>query len=136
MYKFTKLFLIVSAVVSIAAMSNPGMPADEKFQNLKVLPKNITDEQLDSAMDQYKVSLGVRCSFCHAQGPEIDGKRHLDFASDSKPEKQRAREMIQMTNYLNETYFNPDHSTRPDTIHAVICYTCHRGNQEIGRAHV
>ena len=130
MFKYLKLFLIAASIVAIAASSIPYPKEGEKFENLKVLPKDITDEQLDSVMDHFKASLGVKCSFCHAEGPVIDGKRHLDFASDAMPEKVRAREMIQMTNYLNETFFNPEHSTRPDTIHEVICYTCHRGTKE------
>lgn len=130
MLKHLKLFLLVASIVTIASSSIPYPNEGEKFENLKVLPKNITDEQLDSVMDHFKISLGVKCSFCHADGPVIDGKKHLDFASDAKSEKLRAREMIQMTNYLNETFFNPEHSTRPDTIHEVICYTCHRGTKE------
>ncbi|MCX6276383.1 MAG: c-type cytochrome [Bacteroidetes bacterium] len=130
MFKYLKLFLIAASIVTIAASSIPFPQEGEKFENLKVLPKDITDEQLDSVMDHFKTSLDVKCSFCHAGGPVIDGKKHLDFVSDAKPEKLRAREMIQMTNYLNETFFNPDHSSRPDTIHEVICYTCHRGTKE------
>ncbi len=130
MFKYLKLFLIAASIVTIAASSIPYPQEEEKFENLKVLPKDITDAQLDSMMDHFKASLGVKCSFCHADGPVIDGKKHLDFVSDAKPEKLRAREMIQMTNYLNATFFNPEHSTRPDTIHEVICYTCHRGTKE------
>ncbi len=122
--------MIAFAIVSIAASSITPPKVADSFQNLKVLPKDITDEQLDSVMDHFKASLGVKCSFCHADGPVIDGKKHLDFVSDTKPEKLRAREMILMTNYLNENFFNPDHSNRPDTIHEVICFTCHRGTKE------
>jgi hypothetical protein len=35
-----------------------------------------------------------------------------------------------MTAYLNTNFFNWNNSTRPDTIHAVVCYTCHRGTHE------
>lgn len=130
MFKYLKLFLITASVVTIAAGSIQPTISEEHFENLKVLPKNISEEALDSVMDHFKASLGVKCSFCHADGPVIDGKQHLDLASDAKPEKLRAREMIQMTNYLNATFFNPEYSTRPDTIHEVICYTCHRGTKE------
>ncbi len=40
--------------------------------------------------------------------------------------------MMRMTAYVNSNYFNPDHSSQPDTLHTVICYTCHRGNKEPG----
>jgi len=125
-----KLFIIISALVTIAANTVTPPPPVEEFKNLKVLPKNITDEQLDSVMDNFKASLGVNCSFCHAAAKDTSVKRHLDFASDEKPTKLRAREMMQMTAYLNENYFNPEHSSQPDTIHQVICYTCHRGFHE------
>jgi hypothetical protein len=32
---------------------------------------------------------------------------------------------------LNSNYFNWNNSTRPDTIHEVVCYTCHRGSHEV-----
>ena len=128
--KYLKFFLIAFAVITIAASSINPPTESETFQNLKVLPKDITEHQLDSVMDHFKASLGVKCSFCHADGPVIDGKKHLDFVSDTKPEKLRAREMLLMTSYINENFFNPDHSERPDTLHGVICFTCHRGNRE------
>jgi hypothetical protein len=37
-----------------------------KAKNLKVLPKNISKEDLDKVMDGFKASLGVRCNYCHA----------------------------------------------------------------------
>ncbi len=67
--------------------------------------------------------------FCHAANKDSTIKR-MDFASDAKEEKGTARSMMEMTTYLNTHYFNPDHSTKPDTIHEVVCYTCHRGTHE------
>ncbi len=132
MLKYFSAILITVAIVFVTASFTTTPPVDDAFKNLKVLPKNITDEQLDSVMDHFKISLGVKCGFCHAQMAVADstGRKHLDFASDAKEEKQTAREMYQMTAYLNATYFNPDHSTQPDTLHTVICYTCHRGSHE------
>ena len=137
MMKHLKLLLIVAAIVTISANSvtipaaglQPGS-GDGRYQNLKVLPENISEHQLDSVMDHFKVSLGVKCSFCHAVAKDTSLKGHLDFTSDEKPEKLRARDMLRMTAYLNENYFNPNHSSQPDTIHEVICYTCHRGTRE------
>ena len=132
MKKYFSVFFVLAAIIVITASFTLMPPADDEVGNLKVLPKNITDQQLDSVMDHFKLSLGVKCGFCHAQQKDTSADRHLDFASDEKPEKIRAREMLQMTAYLNATYFNPDHSTRPDTIHEVICYTCHRGGHDPG----
>jgi len=99
---------------------------DGGFKNLKVLPKDISHEALDSVMGEFSVSLGVHCNFCHARKADTTQKG-LDFASDKKEEKEIARNMYKMTAYLNATYFNWKNSTRPDTIHYVVCYTCHHG---------
>ena len=127
--------LAIAILVTLGASSNSSsVPTtktdDEGFKNLKVLPKNTTDKQLDSVMGEFSISLGVRCGFCHARNADTT-KRGLDFASDKKEEKERARDMYKMTQYLNTTFFNPNHSTRPDTIHEVVCYTCHRGNHVV-----
>ncbi|HTB32759.1 MAG TPA: c-type cytochrome [Bacteroidia bacterium] len=125
--------LTVAFLVTLGASSNStsdqNTKPDEGFKNLKVLPKNITDDQLDSVMGEFSISLGVRCGFCHARKADTT-KRGLDFPSDKKDEKNIARNMYKMTAYLNSTYFNWNNSTRPDTIHYVVCYTCHRGTHE------
>jgi hypothetical protein len=122
--------LIVGLFFIISANSYDAPPAaTEGFQNLKVLPKDITKEKLDSVMNTFAVSLGVKCNFCHAANKDSANK-HLDFPSDAKDEKKMARYMFKMVSDLNSNYFNFDHSTRPDTIHAVVCYTCHRGTKE------
>ncbi len=126
--------LAVAILVTLGASSNSSITIksnpDEGFTNLKVLPKNISDKQLDSVMGNFSISLGVRCNFCHARKADST-KRGLDFASDNKDEKNIARNMYKMTAYLNANYFNWNNSTRPDTIHYVVCYTCHRGNHEV-----
>ncbi len=63
--------------------SNP----EEGFKNLKVLPQNITNKQLDSVMGEFSISLGVRCGFCHARKADTT-QRGLDFASDKKRRKE------------------------------------------------
>ncbi len=124
--------LAVATIATLGAFSNPS--ANDKKQgggytNLKILPKDISDEALHSIMREFSISLGVRCGFCHARYTDTT-KRGLDFASDAKDEKNIARKMYQMTAYLNANYFNWNKSTRPDTIHYVVCYTCHRGTHE------
>jgi hypothetical protein len=121
------VFTVFIAFISISATNSVPPPDKHEFTNLKVFPKDIDEKKLDMIMDVFKASLGVKCSFCHAVSPDSSQGRHLDFASDAKPEKETAREMMKMTGYLNATFFNPDHSNQPDTIHEVMCYTCHRG---------
>jgi hypothetical protein len=100
---------------------------EEAFKNLKILPKDISEKSLDSVMGHFSISLGVKCNFCHA--PD-SAKKHLNFPSDEKEEKNTARDMFRMVSYINTNFFNDQHSDRPDTIHTVVCYTCHRGGHE------
>jgi hypothetical protein len=114
-------FLALVVVIGIAA-SEP--PQDAPKRNLKVLPKNISHEDLDKVMDQWKDALGVKCNFCHAS--QKDDPRKMDFASDEKPEKQITRSMFRMTGKINKKFFNFS-SKEKDAVAPVSCKTCHNG---------
>ncbi len=86
----------------------------DQFKNLQVFPKTISRQELISTMRGYSFSLGVRCVYCHA-GEDSPGK--TDFASDERPTKKTARNMIRMVEDLNKKYLPA----------AVDCETCHRG---------
>jgi len=114
----------LAAVVTVVSLTSMA-PEKEGFKNLKVLPKNITDKQLDHVMDEWAHSLGVRCGFCHARD---EAAKKMDFASDAKPEKEMARKMFKMMNKINEKYFE----AKKDSLgmiaeSGVNCYSCHRG---------
>ena len=126
---FATAVLIFFVFITIGATTFDTPKPEEGFKNLKILPKDISKEKLDSVMGHFSVSLGVKCNFCHAQSPDTV-KKHLDFASDAKEEKGTAREMFRMVSYINTNFFNDNHSTQPDTIHTIVCYTCHRGTKE------
>jgi Photosynthetic reaction centre cytochrome C subunit len=102
---------------------------DEKPKNLKVLPKNISGKELHKIMKAYSMSLGVRCNFCHVS-EQIEGreKPKFDFASDAKPEKITARNMMHMEQAVNEKYISQmtggDH-----TLEQITCVTCHMGRK-------
>ena len=117
------LACIIFIVIGIAA-TRP--PEEHKHKNLKVLPKDISDEQLDKVMDNFKSALGVKCNFCHAPSKDSTS-HHLDFASDDKPEKDIARKMMKMTAKINKKYFNFNKGDQNQTM-AVSCITCHHGN--------
>jgi hypothetical protein len=91
--------------------------------NIKVLPKDITGDQVIQQMRQYAGDLGVECEFCHYRNPET--KRN-DFASDANPVKEKARVMIKMTADINTKYL-AQLSSRMST-DPVTCGTCHRGS--------
>lgn len=93
---------------------------ESQWENLKVLPQDISEEELKGLMRGYNAALGVKCNHCHA--PNTEGK--MDFASDAKKEKDYARHMITMTKDLNQKHFNYDEADK----NKVTCFTCHQGN--------
>ena len=127
MFHYKKLgiaaILIAFMVIGMAA-TRP--EADKPKRNLKVLPKDISDEDLHKVMVDWKVALGVNCGFCHAPSKDSTS-HHPDFASDAKPEKDIARHMFRMAAKINKKYFNFDKDDKGVVIPAVTCLTCHRG---------
>ncbi|QTE39189.1 c-type cytochrome [Mucilaginibacter gossypii] len=112
------------SIVVFGAMTT-SKPQDEGFKNLKVLPKNISGENLHKVMEEWEHSLGVHCNFCHARNEET---KKMDWASDAKPEKAMARDMYKMMNKINQKYFH----AKKDSLGMIMqsgvnCNTCHRG---------
>ena len=72
-------------------------------------------------------SLGVRCTFCHV-GQEGAPLSTFDFASDARPHKETARNMLRLTQRLNRELIpaiaGPGEAGQP----RVTCFTCHRGS--------
>lgn len=95
--------------------------------NLKVLPKNLTGQQVHDIMEQWEGSLGAHCNTCHTPDPKNigpNGRPRLDFVDDSKPEKATARAMYTMVEDINKNHIAKiDSSGAP-----VTCGTCHRGH--------
>jgi hypothetical protein len=133
------IVLLLSAVVFGAAtmskeQQGPQQPGPQQQQqnqeppkNLKVLPKNITRPQLDSLMRSFRLALGVRCNFCHVSLPGTPPK--MDYASDEKKEKVRARGMIKMMLAINKKYFDKKGSITTTALN-VTCASCHNGKQK------
>ena len=121
---------------TLCALALAGASADaqipEKFENLQVLPKDIPRDTLISIMRGFAGSLGVRCTYCHVEretapgAPAGGGGLNLNFASDDKPPKNKARFMLRMTDSLNRAVLPrvPDRHDPPVTLG---CVTCHRG---------
>ncbi|HEX7366257.1 MAG TPA: c-type cytochrome [Pelobium sp.] len=116
----------IICVISLAAMVPSQQKDDHQAKNLKVLPKDISHEELKKVMSDFKTALGVKCDFCHAKS-KADATK-LDFASDEKEEKLIARDMMRMTYKINKKYFK--HHEGDDNVAAIQCVTCHRGNKE------
>jgi hypothetical protein len=111
------LGVVVSAENESAASPQQIPPGEKTVEqvnkNIQVL-KGLPQSQLLPVMNYVNVSLGVECTFCHVKK---DG--NWDYASDEKPEKATAREMIKMVLNVNKTTFKGANE--------VACNTCHRG---------
>lgn len=127
-----RTFLVTLAFVGLVAVScavtNQNTTANPQYKNLKVLPKDITNEQMDSVMHHYTASLNVKCNFCHVRTAD---NKEWDWASDANKHKLITRQMVTMTNEINKKNFN--HTGGAITLNsqlAVTCYTCHHGAKE------
>ena len=117
----------VIVILGLVAFVFIGLAASRPNQerNLKVLPKNISDADLDSVMEVYSRQLNVGCDFCHV--PSKNDPLKADYASDDKPEKEITRQMMRMTAAINKDFFNYTIIYKANEKMAVTCYTCHDG---------
>ena len=111
----------VFVMLAVAAVQAP----QQKERNLKVLPKDISDQKLDSIMESYNVALGVKCEFCHVKKKIFPGD--MDYAADTEPMKEEARKMMRMTIDINKNNFWYNKSDQPEYLKTVTCKTCHSG---------
>ena len=123
------LLVIFGLVLVVAISSAFTKIKDPGYKNLQILPKNITEKQMDSVMHHFTESLNVKCNFCHVK--QEGNENEWDWASDKNKHKLVARQMMTMTNKLNDEYF-PYSGKAEDlsTILTVTCYTCHNGSTE------
>lgn len=94
--------------------------------NLKVLPGNLTGQQVHEIMEQWAVELGVHCNACHLEDRfnlAPNGRPQLDFTDDSKGMKITARLMFTMTEQINSNTIAKVEGSGLQ----VTCGTCHRG---------
>lgn len=120
-----RLAVACAALMLVATSASAQIP--DKFTNLKVLPKDTPKPELIKIMRGFAGDLGVRCGHCHeAKNPEDFST--INFASDQKPEKAIARDMMRMAQGINETL---DKNFKDDPNHLkVSCFTCHHGNEK------
>ncbi len=134
--KFLALSLVVAAIFGLQAFTSINEP---EWKNLHILPKDISEDGLDSVMHHFTRSLNVKCNYCHVWNGET---RKMDFANDAKPEKLIARKMMEMTIDINKNHFvqieesldsafqkPSDTASVQYMLKYVTCYTCHHGNQ-------
>src|SRR5436309_14596364 len=87
---------MVSVMVSGAAGRQQAEQPPWKAKNLQFFPEDITRDALTQRMREFSFALNARCQYCHSGGDGVsfDG---VDFASDDKTEKVKARAMLKMT---------------------------------------
>ena len=97
----------------------------DEFTNLKLLPKEISKQDLVGTMRDWAGGLGVRCNHCHV-GP--DNLQGMDFATDEKATKRTARKMLEMSRAINGQMLAALPTVDEGAEAQVVsCYTCHRG---------
>jgi hypothetical protein len=114
--------VVLSTVILVIALFSASFDEERKYKNLKVLDKNISDEDMELIMKEFKTALGVKCNFCHAKSKTDSTK--MDYASDDNNHKHISRDMMRMTNRINKQYFKEMKER------GVRCFTCHRGEKE------
>jgi len=118
----TSLLLTLAFIITSSITVGAESPQGER--NLKILPKEISQDQLTEVMKSFTKALGVQCDFCHVgEGPDLSTYK---FASDSKKHKQSARTMLQMVRSINQDFL-PNVAHDEDHTPEVTCNTCHRG---------
>ena len=117
---FAPVAVALAAVLALAAGPARAQVPD-KFTNLKFFPKDIPRADLVEAMRGFSFALGVRCEHCHAGTGGANLR--LDFASDEKEPKRKARLMLEMVRAINDEHM----SKLGPTATGVECYTCHHG---------
>jgi hypothetical protein len=120
--KLGRLFSNALLILMLASPSWAQAPTPTVVEspNVKVLT-GLFAQQFQEEMNLMVQALGVSCNTCHARG---------NFASEEKPLKLKARQMLEMTAALNKQYF-PDHKPKEgeSVLGRVTCYTCHKGEQ-------
>lgn len=125
MRALARIYVIATVLFALTAVGHLGLTwaqsaDEEKPQNLKVLPKNMSHREVVEIMRGFSGALGVGCDGCHSQKANSD---EMDFAADKKPEKEAARKMMKMTSSINEQI---GAMSFKDSLQ-VRCITCHHG---------
>lgn len=103
-----RLVLGALLVLSQAASQPPAQTAGERYKSIQIL-KDIPATDVIPTMAVIAGSLGVTCSHCHG----------AEWVSDEKPNKAKARQMIEMTRRVDREFGGKG---------VVTCNTCHQGH--------
>lgn len=103
-----RALLLLAAVAATSQSPSAPQTAGEKYKSVQVL-RDIPSDQVIPTMAFIANSLGVTCAHCHG----------AEWVSDEKPTKQKARDMIRLTQAINRDHYQGKR--------VVTCQTCHDG---------
>lgn len=106
------------------AMEDHGDPT-----NLKVLPKDISHEDLMHVMNSFEVALGYNCGDCHTHSATDPDE--MDWAADTK-KKTTTQHMMRMVQAIDSTYFGVKGDFATNYLASgfkVTCISCHNGHE-------
>jgi tetratricopeptide (TPR) repeat protein len=121
-----RVLIVVFVLCAGLAASAQNPQAPWRGENLQYFPKDIQRPQLIQRMREFSFALDVRCQYCHAGGDGVSFEG-VNFASDEKPAKVKARAMLRMADQINNTMLAslPSRAEPPVNVN---CATCHRGS--------
>jgi len=123
------LLVLFSALLPFMTLAQERVDIFADPENLKILPEDISSDELSNTMRGFAMGLGVRCETCHVGEPNTPLDT-FDFASDEKEMKQKARLMLRMVNEINGELVPRLNEVEEKTRVTVRCMTCHRGQQQ------
>jgi hypothetical protein len=120
MIRIVGIVAVAGAIGLLGRVELASQELPDEFQNLQILDKDISKDELKAVMTGFTAQLGVKCTHCHI----LD-----EYEKDDKEHKQKARKMLQLIAYLRqnaESYFGPEMDREK-----LSCWTCHRGEAEV-----
>lgn len=115
---------LVGLMMLVASTARAQYPP-KATTNLQVLPPTISVDSLLETMAGFTRALGVRCTYCH-EGRDGQPLDSINFASDLRPAKEKARLMLRMVAAINGDHLSRLSSRRAPAV-TVGCFTCHHG---------
>lgn len=103
-----RAFVLASVLVAVSQAPAAPQTAGDRYKSIQVL-RDIPATQVIPTMAFIANSLGVTCAHCHG----------TEWESDEKPAKQKARDMLRLTQAINAAHYGGR------TV--VTCQTCHDG---------
>lgn len=134
------LRILIASLVSLGAFST-GLPtglaaedSESAYDNLRVLPQDITEDALLDVMLENLRGLGLPrlegrgCLYCHV-GDLEKPRSTWDYATDDNPMKHKARVMMAMVEAINKDHLGALERRNAPNLR-VTCSTCHAGRTD------